>query len=187
MKATGIIRRIDDLGRVVIPKELRRSLRIREGDPLEVFVSDEGEIMLKQYSEMKGLKNFSNEYAKAIYSIIKQNIVITDRTKVIASAGPLKNRFIDKDISEYIQREIDRRANFVEKHKKEIEIISGEKEKGTFSLTTILANSDAIGMVIILSDTEPVDSLEEKIGNVVAQFLGKQIESWQKFINNLYY
>jgi AbrB family transcriptional regulator, stage V sporulation protein T len=87
MKATGIVRRIDDLGRVVIPKEIRRTLRIREGDPLEIFVDRDGEVILKKYSPISELGDFAKEYAEALYDSLGNPILICDRDTYIAVAG----------------------------------------------------------------------------------------------------
>lgn len=176
MKATGVVRRIDDLGRIVIPKEIRRTLRIREGDPLEVYVDNDGEVILKKYSHMGDLAEFAEEYVESIYSTVKQNIFITDRDKIIACAGPLKKKYINKSISEFLVRSIERRDNFIERHKKDIELIDGNVENGTFCISAIIANGDSVGLVIILSDTEDLTDIEEKTTQIAAQFLGKQIE-----------
>src|SRR5690606_24522992 len=87
MKATGIVRRIDDLGRVVIPKEIRRTLRIREGDPLEIFTDREGEVILKKYSPIGELNEFANEYCESLHENTKFIAMITDRDNIIAISG----------------------------------------------------------------------------------------------------
>ena len=94
MKATGIVRRIDDLGRVVIPKEIRRTLRIREGDPLEIFVDHDGEVILKKYSPIGELGDFAQEYADSLFEATGHIAIITDRDQIIAIAGASKKRFL---------------------------------------------------------------------------------------------
>src|SRR5690606_20345643 len=103
MKATGIVRRIDDLGRVVIPKELRRTLRIREGDPLEIFVDREGEVILKKYSPINELSDFAKEYAEALFDSLASPVLISDRDTVIAVAGISKKDYMNKDISDLVE------------------------------------------------------------------------------------
>src|SRR3954470_6978708 len=98
MKATGIVRRIDDLGRVVIPKEIRRTLRIREGDPLEIFVDRDGEVILKKYSPIGELGDFAKEYAESLSETLGHITLITDRDVVIAVAGVSKKEFLEKPI-----------------------------------------------------------------------------------------
>ena len=100
MKATGIVRRIDDLGRVVIPKEIRRTLRIREGDPLEIFVDRDGEVILKKYSPISELGDFAKEYAEALFDSLGNPILICDRDTFITIAGGSKKDYLNKSISE---------------------------------------------------------------------------------------
>ena len=90
MKATGIVRRIDDLGRIVVPKEIRRTLRIREGDALEIFTDREGEIILKKYSPLGEMGNFADQYAESLAQTLGYLVCITDTDQVIAAAGPGK-------------------------------------------------------------------------------------------------
>ena len=89
MKTTGIIRRIDDLGRIVIPKELRRSLRIKNGDTLEVFV-DNDNIILKKYSPMESIEEAASKYVDSFNQVIKHSVIVCDKDKVIAVSGGLK-------------------------------------------------------------------------------------------------
>src|SRR5690625_2475306 len=107
MKATGIVRRIDDLGRVVIPKEIRRTLRIREGDPLEIFVAREGEVILKKYSPISELGHFATEYAEALYDSIHFPVLICDRDEVIAVSGESKKNYLSKIIVIHVKKTIE--------------------------------------------------------------------------------
>ncbi len=177
MKATGIVRRIDDLGRIVIPKEIRRNFRIREGETLEIFTDESDNIILKKYSPMKTLKEFANEYIESIYSMIKQNIMITDRDTIIAVAGPLKEKYINKNISEYLEHAILRRDSFNEKYKKEIKFIPNVKEEAAFSISPIIVNGDVIGLVVIFTDNSNLTFIENKTADIAAQFLRKNIEN----------
>ena len=97
MKATGIVRRIDDLGRVVVPKEIRRTLRIREGDPLEIFVAREGEVILKKYSPINELSEFADEYVQSLFEAVGQKILIAARDEFIATAGFSKQEYLTKN------------------------------------------------------------------------------------------
>ena len=109
MKATGIVRRIDDLGRVVIPKEIRRTLRIREGDPLEIFVDRDGEVILKKYSPISELGDFAKEYAEALFDSLGNPVLICDRDTVIAMAGGSKKDYLNKNISELVEKTMEER------------------------------------------------------------------------------
>lgn len=112
MKATGIVRRIDDLGRVVIPKEIRRTLRIKEGTPLEIFTDREGEIILKKYSPIGELSIFAKEYAESLSQSTGMLSCITDHDQVVAAAGPGSKEFIGKMISHQLEGVInDRESN----------------------------------------------------------------------------
>src|SRR5690606_5353739 len=152
MKATGIVRRIDDLGRVVIPKEIRRTLRIREGDPLEIFVAREGEVILKKYSPINELGHFATEYADALFDSIHYPVLICDRDEVIAVSGDSKKDYLNKSIGRDIEDAIENRTNSLETEKRTVEIVRGNDEEiDSFSISTIIANGDPIGSVIILS------------------------------------
>ena len=117
MKMTGIIRRIDDLGRIVIPKELRKSLRIKNGDSLEIFV-DQEDIILKKYSPIESIEEAAIKYVEGFNQVIKHNVIVTDKDKVIAVSGELKKKYLGKKITEFTERGIERRDSFVERQKK---------------------------------------------------------------------
>ena len=113
MKATGIVRRIDDLGRVVIPKEIRRTLRIREGDPLEIFVDRDGEVILKKYSPISELGDFAKEYAEALFDSLGNPVLICDRDTVIAVAGGSKKEYLNKNISDIVEKTMEDRNSVI--------------------------------------------------------------------------
>src|SRR5690625_4078104 len=129
MKATGIVRRIDDLGRVVIPKEIRRTLRIREGDPLEIFVDREGEVILKKYSPINELGHFAEEYAESLFDSLNYPVLICDRDEVIALAGISKKEYLNKSIGSQLENTIEDRTASFETESSTIEIISGQEEE----------------------------------------------------------
>ena len=175
MKSTGVVRRIDDLGRIVIPKEIRRTLRIREGESLEIYT--EGEVvLLKKYSPMEDLGEISHELVNTISQYLPDNIMITDRDKIIAVTGTLKNNYLNKNISSFLEEKINNRETLVEKESSDIEFINGMKEKCSYVICPIITNGDAIGLVSIYSIDKEVTELEMKIASIVASFLGKHIE-----------
>ncbi len=178
MKATGIVRRIDDLGRVVIPKEIRRTLRIREGDPLEIFVAREGEVILKKYSPINELGHFALEYADALYDSIHYPVLICDRDEIIAVSGDSKKDYLNKSIGADIEEAIEKRSNHLETEKSTVEIVRGNDEDiDSYALSTIISNGDPIGSVIILSKNgETLTEVEQKVAETAANFLGKQME-----------
>lgn len=186
MKATGIVRRIDDLGRVVIPKEIRRTLRIREGDPLEIFVDREGEVILKKYSPIGELGDFAKEYADSLYESTGHIALIADRDMVIAVAGAAKKEFLDKPISKAVEKAIeDRKVVLIPKpgdHKHgesgPIEEDEGQPKFTVQVIAPIIAEGDPIGAVILASKEPGVvmGDLEIKVTETAAGFLAKQME-----------
>lgn len=180
MKATGIVRRIDDLGRVVIPKEIRRTLRIREGDPLEIFVDRDGEVILKKYSPIGELSDFAQEYAEALYENIQQTVIVCDRDSVIAVAGGSKKEYMEKPISSMVETAMESRRPQHEFNGGIAEIIKGNPEEyASYIVVPINAGGDPIGAVVILSkkDGNKLSELESKLASTAATFLGKQMEN----------
>ena len=170
MKTTGVIRRIDELGRIVIPKEIRKSLRIKNGESLEVYL-DGDSIILKKFSQIESLESISVDYVEAFNQIIKHNIIVTDRDKVVAVSGPLKKKYLGKNINEFTERSIERRDSFSEKQKKEFKII---EDVGYYTFASIVNNGDAIGSVILISLDTPLSDTEDKLAIVLSNLLSKQ-------------
>ena len=177
MKATGIVRRIDDLGRVVIPKEIRRTLRIREGDPLEIFVDRDGEVILKKYSPISELSDFAKEYADALYDSLGHTVLICDRDTIISVSGVSKKEYLNKNIGDLVEKVMDDRNSVVMTDESEISIVDGIKETVTsYTVGPIIANGDPIGAVIILSKDKIIGDVEHKAVETAASFLAKQME-----------
>ncbi|UHA75329.1 stage V sporulation protein T [Paenibacillus sp. 481] len=179
MKATGIVRRIDDLGRVVIPKEIRRTLRIREGDPLEIFVDRDGEVILKKYSPIGELGDFAKEYAESLYEGTGHITLITDRDNVIAVAGGSKKDYLDKQIGMILENCMENRKTVVETNSGTYEVAKDNQEAlSTFVSAPIVTGGDPIGTVVLLNkdDSVKMGQLEIKMAETAAGFLGKQME-----------
>ncbi|HBV99482.1 MAG: stage V sporulation protein T [Peptococcaceae bacterium BICA1-7] len=175
-KATGIVRRIDDLGRVVIPKELRRTLKIRNGDPLEIYVDRTGQIMLKKYSPINELGQFAQEYAESLNEALGHMAIITDKDSVVALAG--------KNIKDLLNQTISANVEEILENKK-VELFSTplsitEDQKSTFEsavIAPIISEGVAIGSVIIASKEKvQMSSLEAKLAETAAGFLARQME-----------
>ena len=175
MKSTGIIRRIDDLGRIVIPKELRKNLRIKEGDNLEIFIDNE-DIILRKYSMMNKINDLSQELTDAIYTFTKHNVFITDTDTIIAGSGTLKKDYLNKSISNFIIKSINRREKILENHFKELNLINEEKIECSYILSTILVNAEAIGMIVIISEKDKLSEIEMQLANIVSTFITKYLE-----------
>lgn len=179
MKATGIVRRIDDLGRVVIPKEIRRTLRIREGDPLEIFVDRDGEVILKKYSPIGELGDFAKEYAESLYESTGHVTIITDRDTIIAISGASKKEYLEKQVGSIVESCMDGRKTIIETTAGSYELIKDMQETiGSYVIAPIVAGGDPIGTVILLSRDEntKMSQMETKMAETAAGFLAKQME-----------
>ena len=177
MKATGIVRRIDDLGRVVIPKEIRRTMRIREGDPLEIFTDHDGEVIFKKYSPIGELFNFAASYCETLYKSCGLSVVVCDRDSIIACAGLSKKEYVDQKLPQELERLIERRQLFCHR-KGEALLEIGRSGAYISALMPILLDGDIIGAVcsVTSEDKEPTD-LEVKLVQTAAAFLAKQLET----------
>ncbi|AHV94985.1 stage V sporulation protein T [Paenibacillus sabinae] len=179
MKATGIVRRIDDLGRVVIPKEIRRTLRIREGDPLEIFVDRDGEVILKKYSPIGELGDFAKEYAESLYESTGHITLISDRDTFIALAGGSKKDYLDKQVGALLEKCMDSRKTVLETNSGNYEITKDHQDAlSSYVASPIISGGDPIGAVVLMNKDEAVkmSQLEIKMAETAAGFLGKQME-----------
>lgn len=184
MKATGIVRRIDDLGRVVIPKEIRRTLRIREGDPLEIFTDREGEVILKKYSPIGELSEFAKEYVESLHSSMEHVTCIADRDSIIAVAGAPKKELLEKRVSSALEKIMEEKAAVMLTPTSDSKMINiTADEEGTPKYTSgviapIVSQGDPIGAILLLSKEPNVQmgEIEKKLAETAASFLGKQME-----------
>lgn len=180
MKATGIVRRIDDLGRVVIPKEIRRTLRIREGDPLEIFTDREGEVILKKYSPIGELGQFAKQYAESLAQSTGHIICVSDRDALIAVAGAGKKELLSKPISKELEQSINERESVLAKSTSQefLKITEFDEGYNYEAVSPIISAGDAIGAVIMLTRDEKVEfgEVEAKLASTAAGFLGRQLE-----------
>lgn len=180
MKATGIVRRIDDLGRVVIPKEIRRTMRIREGDPLEIFTDRDGEVIFKKYSPIGELSGFANQYAETLYRTCSYPILICDRDTVVAFAGLPKKECADRKISPELESIVENRSLYVhDRNAKNVPALDGNEKLTVSCAMPVISEGDIIGVVMSVlpegQDSVPSD-VETKLIQTAAVFLGKQME-----------
>lgn len=175
MKSTGVVRRIDDLGRIVIPKEIRRNLRIRDGESLEIFVENDM-IALKKFSPMEDLNDIASEIGGILSQCLSRDIIITDRDKIISAFGNLKSKYSSKNISKFLEEKLNSRDVVIEKNQSTIEFVDGVKEQYSYIINPIIANIDVIGLVIVATNNSPLDDSDIKIASIVSKFLGKHIE-----------
>ncbi|MBQ9949351.1 MAG: stage V sporulation protein T [Clostridia bacterium] len=186
MKATGIVRRIDELGRVVIPKEIRRTLRIREGDPLEIFTDREGEVILKKYSPIGELGDFAKEYAESLHQTLSYTVAICDKDTVIAVSGSKAKELMDRPLHDDIENIMENRERVLKNRKNGDTMLSvtladtdPQQVYSSQVVVPIVSAGDAIGAVVLLGRDEnaPMQGTEMKVCETAACFLGKQMEN----------
>lgn len=179
MKATGIVRRIDDLGRVVIPKEIRRTMRIREGDPLEIFTDNDGGVIFKKYSPIGELASFASQYADVLYKVGGCPVLICDRDSVVTAAGIPKKEVVERRVTPMLEDLMEHRAVYSRSG------ASGETllfpaegvDKAALAAAAIISAGDVCGAVVYLSEgREKATEAETKLVSAAANFLGKQME-----------
>lgn len=183
MKATGVVRRIDDLGRVVIPKEIRRTLRIKEGDPLEIFTDREGQVILKKYSPIGELSEFAIGYADTLSKTTGHIACITDKDTIIAVAGGAKKEYLEKDVSKELEQVMEDKEVYTSNENSDLAIPitkeeNNEKRYNSQVVYPIISNGDTIGTVILMSKeaNTKMNDTEKKIAQSAATFLGSQME-----------
>lgn len=183
LKATGIVRRIDDLGRVVIPKEIRRTLRIREGDPLEIFTDREGQVILKKYSPIGELNEFATEYCQSLHDNTGHIALISDRDTIIAISGGSKKEYLEKRVSPDLEKITEGRSTYVTNEgNKPIKIYYEDENEERYTaqvIAPIVMQGDPIGTVVLFSkDMNAImGELEVKLTETAAGFLSKQMQN----------
>lgn len=184
MKATGVVRRIDDLGRIVIPKEIRRTLRIKEGDPLEIFTDKEGEVILKKYSPIGELSEFATGYAETLSKTTGHIACITDKDSVIAVSGGSKKEFLEQSLSPELEKIMENKEIYTSKENNELSIPitqndnNKERRYNSQVIYPIISDGDVIGSVILLSKEQntKMGETELKVVQSAAGFLSSQME-----------
>ena len=183
MKATGVVRRIDDLGRIVIPKEIRRTLRIKEGDPLEIFTDKEGEVILKKYSPIGELSEFATGYAETLAKTTGHIACITDKDSVIAVSGGSKKEFLEQSLSNELEKIMENKEIYTSKENNEVALPitqndNKERRYNSQVIYPIISDGDVIGSVILLSKEQntKMGDMELKVVQSAAGFLSSQME-----------
>ena len=177
MKATGLVRRIDDLGRIVIPKEIRKTLKVREGEPLEIYTDRDGQIILKKYSPMGEMGTFAKQYAEALSKSSGYTVCISDKDTIIAASGQGRRELQDKEISHELERFMEQRQLSIAQsgEKGYIPITQQGEHYESQMIMPIVSEGDAIGSVVILGQS-PMEEGDKKLVMTAAGFLGKQME-----------
>lgn len=174
MKATGVVRRIDDLGRIVIPKELRRTMRIREGDSLEIFIEGE-KIMLKKYSPVQNVNDFVLEFVESIYSSYKKDMIITDNEVIIAGAGSYKKDLTGKKISSKLEAKLTKRTTQYLEKGETLDLTIDYQLKRPSVIKPINVYGDIIGCVIVSADNDITD-VEKTLAEFSGVFMSRYLE-----------
>lgn len=179
MKATGIVRRIDDLGRVVIPKEIRRTMRIHEGDPLEIYTESDGTVIFKKYSPIGELGEFATQYAESLSKAVGLPACITDKDNVIAVSGIPKKELQEKKISGEIERVMENKTMMLANTGEHtLQVVDGNDKYTAGVVAPIIFEGDSIGTVIFMTDdsSRSMGEVESKLAETAAGFLGKTME-----------
>jgi len=180
MKATGIVRRVDDLGRIVIPKEIRRTLRIREGDPLEIYTEKDGGVIFRKYSPMSDLQDFAAQICESIGANTGCVAAVSDRDSIIALSGAPKRELLEKPNSQELDKLMANRKNY--RYVAGETLIPATEGSDKYHLgvaAPILSQGDLMGCVMLLlgENDSPLGEADQKLAQTVAGFLGKQMES----------
>ena len=178
MKATGIVRRIDDLGRVVIPKEIRRTMRIREGDPLEIYTDTDGQVIFKKYSPMGELSEFAAQICDALHKTTGGIAAVCDRDAVIAVAGGGRRELLDRRISRELEELMSTRGQYAA-DSCTLPVVDTDERYAVAVAAPILSEGDVLGCVLFVAGRGdgPAGETERKLAQAVSGFLGKQMES----------
>ena len=174
MKSTGVVRRIDDLGRVVIPKEIRKILRIREGDTLEIFV-DGGDIILKKFSFISNLLDTAKKLVGVSEKLIKKNILITNTDKVICCNKKCEKEYLNQELSSFIREIIEERMDYTNTSPEKVSFIIGKEEEVYYSIYPIIVDGDLVGSIILYGD-EGIENNDILLGKMLVSFLEKTLE-----------
>lgn len=185
MKATGIVRRIDELGRVVIPKEIRRTLRIREGDPLEIYTDRDGQVILKKYSPMGEMGEFARQFAESVQKTVGHSVCVADRDAVLAASGGGRKDYVERAISPQVERVMNQRRPVVVSaagEGKPIPLVSGENDGSSYAcqlIVPILSEGEVIGSVMVWDKDAraTLGDTELKVAQSAANFLGCHMEA----------
>lgn len=179
MKATGIVRRIDDLGRVVIPKEIRRTMRIREGDPLEIYTSREGEVIFKKYSLLGGVEEFASQLCETLNKSTGLLCAVSDRDTVVAVAGGGRRELLGRRISPELERILeDRRVWQASADGEPLPVTDGGGNLAALVAAPILSEGDLLGLVLLIGQSSvKTGETEYKLAQTAAAFLGKHMEA----------
>lgn len=175
MKATGVVRRIDELGRIVIPKEIRKNLRIHEGENIEIYINEKENIVLKKHSLIKEIDDFAQKFTDSLHSFFKKDILIADTDYIVAVSGSVKRDVINTTVSDGLLNIIQSRELVVENNKK-LKINEEQAYDCSYVASPIICHGDSVGIVIIFSKNDEITDFDKKLGQMTSYFLSKYLE-----------
>lgn len=173
MKATGVVRRIDELGRIVIPKEIRKNFRIKEGENVEIYI-DDNNIILKKYSELKNVSDISSNIIDSVFSVINKDIIITDTSNIMELSSSLKNVFFNKELSVEYQNMLSKREKIIQKSSKNL-CITDQIVDYSYIVNPMIVNGDLIGSIVLLSK-DTITNNDIIVVDIITKILTKYIE-----------
>ena len=173
MKATGVVRRIDELGRIVIPKEIRKNFRIKEGEIVEIYI-DDNNIILKKYSELKNVSDISSNIIDSVFSVINKDIIITDMSNIMELSSSLKNVFFNKELSVEYQNMLSKREKIIQKSSKNL-CITDQIVDYSYIVNPMIVNGDLIGSIVLLSK-DTITNNDIIVVDIITKILTKYIE-----------
>ena len=173
MKATGVVRRIDELGRIVIPKEIRKTFRIKEGENVEIYI-DDNNIILKKYSELKNVSDISSNIIDSVFSIINKDIIITDMSNIVELSPSLKNVFLNKELSVEYQNMLSKREKIIQKSSENL-CITDQTVNYSYIVNPMIVNGDLIGSIVLLSK-DTITNNDIIVLDIITKILTKYIE-----------
>lgn len=173
MKATGVVRRIDELGRIVIPKEIRKNFRIKEGENVEIYI-DDNNIILKKYSELKNVSDISSNIIDSVFSVINKDIIITDMSNIVELSPSLKNVFFNKELSVEYQNMLSKREKIIQKSSKNL-CITDQIIDYSYIVNPMIVNGDLIGSIVFLSK-DTITNNDIIVVDIITKILTKYIE-----------
>lgn len=173
MKATGVVRRIDELGRIVIPKEIRKNFRIKEGENVEIYI-DDNNIILKKYSELKNVSDISSNIIDSVFSVINKDIIITDMSNIMELSSSLKNVFFNKELSVEYQNMLSKREKIIQKSSKNL-CITDQIVDYSYIVNPMIVNGDLIGSIVLLSK-DTITNNDIIVVEIITKILTKYIE-----------
>ena len=173
MKATGVVRRIDELGRIVIPKEIRKNFRIKEGENVEIYI-DDNNIILKKYSELKNVSDISSNIIDSVFSVINKDIIITDTSNIMELSSSLKNVFFNKELSVEYQNMLSKREKIIQKSSENL-CITDQTVNYSYIVNPMIVNGDLIGSIVLLSK-DTITNNDIIVVDIITKILTKYIE-----------